>query len=45
MQIDEENNTSAAIEKRNKITLHGAEYEKLKTAIIHAVKYFENQGK
>lgn len=31
--------------KQNKIILHGAEYEKLKTAIIHTVKLFENQSK
>ena len=30
--------------KQNKIILHGAEYEKLKTAIIHTVKLFENQS-
>ena len=30
---------------RNKIVLHGAEYEKYKTAILHAVKLFESQGK
>jgi hypothetical protein len=30
---------------RNKIVLHGAEYEKYKTAILHTVKLFESQGK
>lgn len=29
---------------RNKIVLHGAEYEKYKTAIMHTVKLFESQG-
>ncbi len=46
MDIDDnhqETNQNGAA--RNKIVLHGAEYEKYKTAILHTVKLFESQGK
>jgi len=39
MDIDEEQEPV-----KNKIVLHGAEYEKYKTAILHTVKFFESQG-
>ena len=46
MEIDDVNEATTTNQdaKKNKIVLHGAEYEKLKTAVIHTVKLFEGQG-
>lgn len=45
MDIDDNaQDTNQTVTGRNKIVLHGAEYEKYKTAILHTVKQFESQG-
>jgi len=42
MDIDE---TQQDVQAENKkLVLHGPEYEKFKTAILHTVKLFESQG-
>jgi hypothetical protein len=45
MDIEEDENNTKLEPKRTRILLHGSEYEKMKTRIIHIVKEFESEGK